>query len=284
MMVFDQMLQAVQAAAPDRLGEVASAIWQAYGAGGLTDAEAEQLDGLLNARRGAARAAPSKAQPLAAVAAQLVPAVALPPRGERAPPARAHYRTGSRPRTPDSMARRRRWAAAGYLPPALAAAFTQGEQAVLAVVALEVGKRGACTLALGHIAALAGVSETTAKRALRQARTLGLVTVEERRLSRSRNDTNVLRVASREWAAWLRLRLPRANRAGLCPPGGQVAPPTNIRVLSANSEACLKGGRGPVAHPHRAGWPATRAAGARGARFARMASGRLTLPIGGVQF
>ncbi len=79
----------------------------------------------------------------------------------------------------------------------------------------EVGKRGACTLARGHIATLAGVCLTVAKRALRQARTLGLVTVEERRLSRSRNDTNVVRVASCEGAAWLRLRFPRASHAGL---------------------------------------------------------------------
>ncbi|MGU3449621.1 hypothetical protein [Methylobacterium sp. 391_Methyba4] len=153
-------------------------------------------------------------------------------------------------------------AAGGYLPPALAAGFTQGELAVLAVVALEVGKRGTCTLALGHMAALAGVSETTAKRALRQARTLGLVTVEERRLSRSRNDTNVLRVASREWAAWLRLRLPRGNQAPLCPPGGQVVPCTNIRASSPTSEARWKPGQWLAAHPNRASWPMARTAGA----------------------
>jgi len=262
MMVFDQMLQAVQAAATDRLGDVASAVWKAYGAGGLTDAEAEQLDGLLNARRGAARAAPTKTQPLAAVALQLVPAVALPPRGEGAPPARAHHRTGSRPRTPDSLARRRRMAASGYLPPALAAAFTSGEQAVLAVIALEVGKRGTCTLAVGHMAALAGVGETTVKRALRRARLLGLVIVEERRLSRSRNDTNVVRVVSREWAAWLRLRLPRGNHAGLCPPGGQVLPRTNTRVPSQGLKAQLKSGHGPAARKVCASEPAARTAGA----------------------
>ncbi len=57
-MVFDQMLRAIQAAAPERLGDVATAVWKAYGAGGLTDEQAEKLDELLNARRGAARAAP----------------------------------------------------------------------------------------------------------------------------------------------------------------------------------------------------------------------------------
>ncbi len=152
MVVFDEMRRAVEAAAPDRLGDVAGAIWKAYGAGGLTDEQAEQLDGLLNARRGAARAAPIRVLALSVAAARIAPAVAPSPRGEGAPPAIARHHTGSRPRTPESAARRRRWAAAGYLPPKLAAAFTPGEQAVLAVIATEVGKRGTCTLAIGHMA------------------------------------------------------------------------------------------------------------------------------------
>ena len=231
MFVFEEMQRAVEAAAPDRLGEIAAAMWQAYGAGGLTDAEAEQLDALLNARRGAAHVAPVKVSTLAEASAQLATACAPAPAGQGAAapaPSRAHHRTGSRPRTPDSLARRRRMAAGGFLPPALAAAFTGGEQAVLAVIALEVGKRGACTLALGHIAALAGVCLTVAKRALRQARMLGLVDVEERRLSRSRNDTNKVTVASREWAAWLRLRLPRASHAGFYRRGGTTVSATAI--------------------------------------------------------
>ena len=59
------------------------------------------------------------------------------------------------------MERRRSWAAAGRLPPKLAARFTLAEQAVLAVVAVEVARHGACTLTIGHIAALTGVSATT---------------------------------------------------------------------------------------------------------------------------
>lgn len=260
MLIYAEIERAIGEAPHDRLPEVGSALWKAYGAGGLTDAEAEQLSGLLEARQGAARAAPARARSLEAAVAQILPAQAPAEAIAQAPAlARPHHRTGSRPRKPESMARRRRWAAAGYMPPALAAGFTQGELAVLAVVALEVGKRGTCTLALGHIAALAGVSETTAKRALRQARTLGLVTVEERRLSRSRNDTNVLRVASREWAAWLRLRLPRGNHSGL---GGQSVPSTWTGSSRRASEARANPGQGPVARPNRASWPATRTAGA----------------------
>jgi len=112
----------------------------------------------------------------------------------------------------------------------LAAAFTPGEQAVLAVVAMEIGKRSSCTLAVGHLAALAGVCATVAKRAIRQARTLGLITVEERRLTGFRNDTNVIRVASAEWSGWLRLRMPRASHARLQGIGGTVVRPTDIQI------------------------------------------------------
>src|SRR4051794_40913378 len=106
------------------------------------------------------------------------------------------------------------------MPPKIACHFTLGEQAALAVIAVEVTKRGACSLVIGAVAALAGVSESTVKRALRQARALGLITIQERRLSRYRNDTNVVRVISREWLSWLELR-----RSG---DGGQPCTSTKI--------------------------------------------------------
>ncbi|PND67042.1 transcriptional regulator, partial [Escherichia coli] len=88
--------------------------------GQLSEAEAEELDSLINAKAA-------------------LPAAAAP---------RRHV--GSRPRSSASMERRRSWAAAGRLPPALAAQFTLAEQAALAVVAVEVKKHGACTLTVGH--------------------------------------------------------------------------------------------------------------------------------------
>src|SRR5690349_4511655 len=115
---------------------------------------------------------------------------------------------------PASMERRRRWAASGALPPALAARFTLAETAVLAVIAAEVLRHSACTLVIGHIAALAGVSETTVRNALREARGLGLLTLEERRLTAWRNAPNVVRVVSREWLAWLRLRASKERAWG----------------------------------------------------------------------
>ena len=84
---------------------------------------------------------------------------------------------GSRPRTDASMERRRRWAASGRLPQGIAARFTLAETA----------SRGDCRMYVDHIAAVAGVSRSTVKTAIRQARTLGLITVEERPQTAFRN-------------------------------------------------------------------------------------------------
>src|SRR4051794_37444812 len=104
------------------------------------------------------------------------------------------------------MERRRRWAASGALPPALAARFTLAETAVLAVIAAEALRHGRCALVIEHIAALAGVGRSTVKRAMRAAQGLGLVRIEERRVSAWRNAPNVGTITSREWTAWLPMR------------------------------------------------------------------------------
>jgi hypothetical protein len=112
------------------------------------------------------------------------------------------------PRAPDrarSIERRRRQAASGAMPPALAANFTTGEAAVLAVIAREVQRAGRCELYLDKIAAIAGVCRSTAQNALREARRLGLLTVTERRRRGAKSLTNVVEVVSAEWRAWLRI-------------------------------------------------------------------------------
>ena len=76
---------------------------------------------------------------------------------------------------------------------------------MLALVAAEIVRRKDCRLAVGQLAAIAGVAETTVRNAIREAAKLGLVTVEERRVTGFRNDTNIVRIVSAEWQAWLRL-------------------------------------------------------------------------------
>jgi hypothetical protein len=103
------------------------------------------------------------------------------------------------------------------MPPALQAQFTTGEAAVLAVIGAEVRTKGACTLTNGHLAAIAGVSVSTVKNALRAAYAAGVIRVEERRVSAFRNLPNRITITDAAWLAWLRLR-----RAGVganpCPP------------------------------------------------------------------
>ena len=208
-----------EAAPRAALPVVASALWRAFGDGHLSETEAETLSGLIEARQ-------------AGVGKGMVE-IAIPSDASPDRTGSPRRRTGSRPRTDASMERRRRWAASGRLPPSLAARFTLAEQAVLAVVTVEVAKRGDCRLALDHIAALAGVSRATVRNALRQARTLGLVTIEERRLARFRNDTNVVCIVSREWIAWIRL----TRRSGSSGGGGKSVTGTNTPVsYPVNSE------------------------------------------------
>jgi hypothetical protein len=123
------------------------------------------------------------------------------PDRRRAPPAPRL----PRPR-PASLERRRFLAGSGYLPAHIAQKFTLGQQAALAVVGQEVIARRSCTLPMDKIAALAGVSRTLVRSAFAEAKLRGLLTVDERRLSAWRSDTNVVRVVDPEWLSWLARR------------------------------------------------------------------------------
>jgi hypothetical protein len=105
-----------------------------------------------------------------------------------------------------SLERRRRLAASGPMPPTLAARFTQGELAALRIVGDEVLARGFCDLHIDAIAARAGVCRTTTQNALRMARQLGMITVQERRRRGQKSLTNIVRIISAEWQSWLRRR------------------------------------------------------------------------------
>src|SRR5271155_5550200 len=113
-----------------------------------------------------------------------------------------------RPRSPDrhaSLERRRRQAMSGVVPAKIAASFTMGELAVLTVIARQCQRAGVCTLPVDAIAALARVSRTSVKNALRQARLLGLVLMKERRIPGLPSLTNIVSIISKEWIGWLKL-------------------------------------------------------------------------------
>ena len=205
----DQIQRAVETVPRDRLSEVAGLVWRALSEGAITEIEAESLSLRIEARKAPAKALrdfpamnPVWENPIPmGVGALSVKTIVT---GSRPKPG-FRPSSGSRPRTPESMIRRRRWAASGRLPPSLACQFTQGEVAVLSVVSSQVAKTGDCRLTLDHIAAMAGVSRSTVRNAMKHARLVGAVTVEERRLSRWRNAPNIVRIISPAWVSWMRL-------------------------------------------------------------------------------
>jgi hypothetical protein len=190
-MLIDQVRDAIAAAPSTRtLDEVARTFWRAVAAGHIGEDDAQPVSEALEARRQALRPQPltGRSQPSTG---------------------RLRGRDAPRPqRSPDrarSIARRRRLASAGPLPPNLACNFTTSELAVLAIVAAEVRRVGCCTRSNAELAARAGTCRTTVQNAVRRAAALGLLTVTERRITGWRNDTNLVRIVSPEWRTWLRL-------------------------------------------------------------------------------
>ncbi len=168
--------------------QLARDLWKGFGAGVIPDDQAEALSGALEGRRRVLRGeAGSYARKLERPSASI-----FPPRRVQVSPDRRK-----------SIERRRRLAASGPMPPALAAQFTTGELASLRVVADEIVARGVCSLTLGEIAARAGVCRSTARNAVRAAARAGLVTIEERRRPGRVNLPNLIRITSREWRVWL---------------------------------------------------------------------------------
>lgn len=208
----DEIRRQAEAAPRAALPAVAVALWKAYGAGQVSEAEAEALSALIEARQTSAAQRGANARGMGIS-------------GDTPPNRPGCPRTGvgSRPVSSASLERRRRWAASGRLPPALAARFTLAEQAILALVAAETARRGDCRLAIEHMGAVVGVARSTVKNAIREAQRLGLITVEERKVTGFRNDTNIVRVVSPEWSAWLRLArkdLPSRQHPSLSQGGG----------------------------------------------------------------
>ena len=104
------------------------------------------------------------------------PGLSPAPIAQRGPPARYFIQRSPEQRSPDrlaSIARRRRLAASGMLPPQLAERLTTGEQAVAYIVAAEFLAHGVCDLSRNAIAARAGVCHALAKRTLLLIERLG---------------------------------------------------------------------------------------------------------------
>jgi hypothetical protein len=179
-MLTNQFSEAIAKASLHQLPDLTQTLWKAVTAGAIGWDEAEPLSEQLEVRR--RLLTERKAGPLGT------------------------YRTSPKDRTranTEAWARRRRLAASGPMPPGLASGFTTGELAAMRIVADEVRDKGSCDRTLGELAVRAGVSIDTARRAIRQAARLGLITIEERRRYRQPSLSNVVRIVSREWLTWI---------------------------------------------------------------------------------
>lgn len=187
-----QLITAIEAASFSNLDHTAQLVWRSLASGLVSDGEAEALSVAIEARREALRATRVNTCPCPRTASGGLP---------------RQRRTSS-----ERMLSRRRWAGSGAIPSTVAMHFTTGEAAVLSVIARQVQRRGSCDYFMDQLAAVAGVSRTTARNALRLAQELGLVVVEERRVTGNRNLSNVVRIISKEWISWLGL----TGRGGGC--------------------------------------------------------------------
>lgn len=186
-MPYHQIATALSVArTPAALDVLAKATWAAYGAGRISDEEAATLSEAIAGQR------PRRHAP-------------TPPRGHRV----TFFAQARLQRSPDrqrSIERRRRLAASGPMPPQLAAHFTTGELAVLYILADEVRRHGRCDRSYDELAARAGVCRSLAKKAIILAGRLGLLQIQHRPQRGRKSQTNIVRIVSREWLAWISRR------------------------------------------------------------------------------
>jgi hypothetical protein len=186
------------ATSPDQIANLGSTLWHQWGMGELSDDEATFLSEAIEKRKPVHRPMAMKA--LGALRDRI-----------------SRFTPRQRPRSPDRKAsrdRRRTLGSSSSMPPGLRALFTEGQRAVLAIVAGEVKHHGTCDLLYDQIAALAGICRTTVQTTMHEARQLGLINVTERPRPGRKNLSNVIRIMSREWLTWLK-RAPTAHRPPL---------------------------------------------------------------------
>lgn len=173
-------------AAALQLDAAISDVWRDYVRGVITEAEADHRTALLAAQR-----LPGiPAGPLRRLSATGIRKFA-PRRYQRSPDREA------------SRQRRRVLARDGRMPPDVRAHYTEGECAVLTVIAGEIKRHGVCDWPIDKIAATAGVGRTTAQNAMRTAARLHHVRIQCRPVKGRKSLTNVIRIVSQEWSTWI---------------------------------------------------------------------------------
>ena len=167
----DEIRRQVEAAPRAALPAVTAALWRAYSEEKVTEAEAEALSGLIEARQ--TKSETGFALPRSGVLAQSGDRSTDVGKSDTASDRIGSPRrtVGSRPRT-DAL----RWSAVaagrplGGIPPAIARPVYAGRAGgALALVAAEVARRKDCRLSIENMAAVTGVCRSTVKNAIREA-------------------------------------------------------------------------------------------------------------------
>lgn len=208
--MFAMHLQAAMAAAHNflQVDNIVKAAAKAFGAGGLNELEAESVFALAHARRQQIRSPQDFSQK---ILADGISKIHLPiPRGKSGglpsyfPPKRRVLKE----RTAARWQRKNRLGMSSPLPFYLERDFTVGQLAVVRIVADDVFSKGHCTCTMSELADRAGVSLSWAKQALRIAKALGLLAVEERPQWRAKHKPNIITIISEDWLIWIK-RAPR---------------------------------------------------------------------------
>jgi hypothetical protein len=176
--------------------EAISAVYRALGDGLIDDSEAAALDLELRSRQAKiARKPPGLAQIAHHLCGSGKSKLAL--GWPRRRPRRMPDREKSRQRA-------RMLGGSSSMPPRLRAAYTECERAALTIIAREVKRHGICDLSVAQIAAEAGIGIRTMQNAVAEAIRQGHICREERPQKGRKNLTNILRIVSLEWIAWIK--------------------------------------------------------------------------------
>jgi hypothetical protein len=198
---YGQQLRVVINGACDvnQLDEAGKLVQQANYVGAISDAEAINLATLIQSRRPLSRhIGPGYAARIGRSSGRVL----------------SRFVSRQRQRSPDRRAsrdRRRMLGGSSALPDNLRHHYTEGQRAVLCVIAFKIKRYGFCDDPIDALAAQAGVGRTTVQTTLHEARLLGHITVTERPRRGEKNLTNIVRICSREWLAWVK-RGPSAAR------------------------------------------------------------------------
>jgi predicted DNA-binding protein (UPF0251 family) len=186
----------------EHLDEACRLIWKDWGEGKISDGESTYLVEAIQRRRpDGRRMAPGHATQIGRVNGRVI---------SRFAPRQCRRRLSDDERIVRRM-RKRRLGGSSALPDTLRHHFTEGERAVLCIIAFETKRHGVCNLSIDEIADRAGVGRTTVQNALHEARRLGLVKITERPVRGKKSLTNLVEVASHEWKVWIK-RAPSAGR------------------------------------------------------------------------